>query len=71
MKVTFDLWDKGRIIGQKPPLKPKEIWSIRIRLQITERLRDLALFNLALDSKLRGCDLVTYSSNEARLGVAM
>ena len=44
--------------GQKPPLKPKEIWTIRIRLQIANRARDLALFNLAIDSKLRGCDLV-------------
>jgi hypothetical protein len=50
-------WNKGRLLGQKPPLKPKEIWSIRIRLQLAARTRDLALFNLALDSKLRGCDL--------------
>ncbi len=49
---------KGRLIGQKPPLKPKEVWSIRIRLQIQGKLRDLALFNLAIDSKLRSCDLV-------------
>jgi integrase len=47
---------KGRLIGQKPPLKPKEVWAIRIRLQ--EKQRDLALFNLAIDSKLRSCDLV-------------
>jgi hypothetical protein len=46
-------WNKGRLIGQKPPLKPKEIWSIRIRLHLAGNLRDLALFNLALDSKLR------------------
>jgi integrase len=52
-------WNKGKLVGQKPPLKPKEIWSIRIRLQMGERRRDLALFNLALDSKLRACDLVT------------
>ena len=50
-------WNKGRLIGQKLPLKLKEIWAIRIRLQLAERLRDLALFNLAIDSKLRGCDL--------------
>jgi hypothetical protein len=43
--------------GQKPPLKVKEIWAIRIRLQLKERIRDLAMFNLAIDSKLRGCDL--------------
>jgi len=49
---------KGKLIGQKPPLKPNEVWSIRARLQIEERIRDLALFNLAIDSKLRSCDLV-------------
>lgn len=51
-------WNKGKLIGQKPPLKLKEIWTLRIRLQIGCRIRDLALFNLAIDSKLRGCDLV-------------
>ncbi len=51
-------WNKGKLRGQKPPFKRKEIWAIRIRLQILDRTRDLALFNLALDSKLRGCDLV-------------
>jgi integrase len=51
-------WNKGRIIGPKPPLKLKEIWAIRIRLQLVRHTRDLALFNLAIDSKLRGCDLV-------------
>lgn len=51
-------WNKGKLIGQKPPFKLKEIWAIRIRLQLANRLRDLALFNLAVDSKLRGCDLV-------------
>jgi integrase len=50
-------WNKGKLIGQKKPLKLKEIWAIRIRLQTAERHRDLALFNLAIDSKLRGCDL--------------
>jgi hypothetical protein len=49
-------WNKGRLLGQKPPLKPKEIWSLRIRLQLAGKTRDLALFNLAIDSKLRGCD---------------
>lgn len=52
------LWNKGKLVGQKPPLKLKEIWAIRIRLQISPRFRDLALFNLAIDSKLRSCDLV-------------
>jgi integrase len=51
-------WNKGKLVGQKPPLKLKEIWSIRVRLQIGNRKRDLALFNLAIDSKLRSCDLL-------------
>jgi hypothetical protein len=51
-------WNSGRLIGQRPPLRLKEIWAIRIRLQLAKRARDLALFNLAIDSKLRGCDLV-------------
>ena len=51
-------WNRGKLIGPKPPLKAKEIWSIRVRLQVAHRTRDLALFNLALDSKLRACDLV-------------
>jgi hypothetical protein len=46
-------WNKGKLLGQKPPLKLKEIWAIRIRLQLTHRARELALFNLAIDSKLR------------------
>jgi hypothetical protein len=51
-------WNKGKLLGQKPPLKLKEIWAVRIRLQLTHRSRELALFNLAIDSKLRGCGLV-------------
>jgi integrase len=51
-------WNKGKIIGAKPPLRPKHVWSIRTKLQVEGRTRDLALFNLAIDSKLRGCDLV-------------
>lgn len=51
-------WNRGRLFGQKPPLKPREIWAIRVRLQLGSRSRDLALFNLAIDRKLRGCDLV-------------
>ena len=51
-------WNKGRIVGQKRPLKPKHVWAIRVRLEIAEAHRDLALFNTAIDSKLRGCDLV-------------
>ncbi len=52
-------WNKGRIVGQKRPLLPKHVWAIRVRLEIADNHRDLALFNLAIDSKLRGCDLVT------------
>jgi hypothetical protein len=51
-------WNKGKLIGQKPPLTLKQAWAIRMRLQMDQRVRDLALFNLAIDSKLRGCDLV-------------
>ena len=51
-------WNKGKLVGQKPPLKPKGIWAIRIYLQNAHQVRDLAMFNLAIDSKLRGCDLV-------------
>jgi integrase len=51
-------WNKGKLIGQKPPLKLREIWAIRIRLQLKKETRELAIFNLAIDSKLRSCDLV-------------
>lgn len=51
-------WNKGKLVGQKLPLKLKEIWAIRVRLQLADKKRDLALFNLAIDSKLRGSDLV-------------
>ena len=51
-------WNKGIIMGQKPPLKRSEVWAIRVRLQLAGQTRDLALFNLAIDSKLRACDLV-------------
>jgi hypothetical protein len=51
-------WNKGKLIGAKPPLRPKHVWSIRTRLLIEGRTRDLAMFNLAIDSKLRGCDVV-------------
>ena len=58
-------WNKGKLLGQKPPLKLKEIWAIRIRLQLDHRARELALFNLAIDSKLRGCDLVGLRVHDA------
>jgi site-specific recombinase XerC len=51
-------WNKGKLIGQKAPLRLKDFWAIRIRPQLSQRTRELALFNLAIDSKLRGCDLV-------------
>lgn len=51
-------WNKGRIIGQKRPLLPKQVWAIRARLELAGNIRDLVLFNVAIDSKLRGCDLV-------------
>jgi hypothetical protein len=51
-------WNKGKLVGPKPPLKPKHVWSIRTTLQLEGRMRDLAMFNLAIDSKLRGCDVV-------------
>src|SRR5260221_13409607 len=51
-------WNKGKLIGAKPPLRPKHVWSIRTKLQVADRKRDLAMFNLAIDSKLRGCDVV-------------
>ncbi len=61
----------GRPTGQKPPLQPKEVWAIRVRLQIARRGRDLAFFNLAIDSKLRGCDLVHLKvSDIAQMGQA-
>jgi integrase len=51
-------WNKGKLTGAKPPLRPKHVWAIRTKLQIDHQVRDLALFNLAIDSKLRGCDVV-------------
>jgi hypothetical protein len=60
-------WNRGHVVGQKPPLKPREGWSIRTRLQVSGAERDLALFNLAIDSKLRGCDLVTITVGDVAL----
>lgn len=59
IRLRRSAWNRGRIIGQKRPLLPKQVWAIRVRLEIAGKVRDLALFNLAIDSKLRGCDLVT------------
>ncbi len=58
IRPTRLAWNKGRIIGQRRPLQPKHVWSIRVRLEMAGDTRDLALFNMAVDSKLRGCDLV-------------
>src|SRR5246127_84315 len=52
-------WNKGKLIGAKPPLRPKHVWSIRTRLMVEGRTRYLTMFNLAIDSKLRGCDVVS------------
>lgn len=51
-------WNNGKLVGQKTPLRLKDIWAIRVRLQLAHRARDLALFDLVIDSKLRACDLV-------------
>ena len=64
----FTPWNKGRLVGPKPPLKLKEIWAIRIRLQLAKSIRDLALFNLGLDSKLRACDLVSLRVADITVG---
>jgi site-specific recombinase XerC len=61
-------WNKGLLVGQKKPLQPKHVWSIRVRLEIARMWRDLALFNLAIDSKLRACDLVKLRVDEVCLG---
>ncbi len=57
-------WNKGKLTGPKPPLRPGHVWLIRAKLQLERRTRDLALFNLAIDSKLRGCDLVALCVDE-------
>jgi integrase len=65
-------WNKGKLVGPKPPLRPGHVWSIRAKLQINGRVRDLALFNLAIDSKLRGCDVVAVRVDDvAPAGYAM
>ena len=57
-------WNKGKMIGAKPPLQTRHVWSIRTKLQMDSKKRDLALFNLAIDSKLRGCDVVRLKVEE-------
>jgi integrase len=61
-------WNKGKLTGAKPPLRPKHVWPIRTKLQIEGRLRDLAMFNLAIDSKLRGCDVVAIKVEDVAAG---
>jgi integrase len=61
-------WNKGKLTGVKPPLRPKHVWSIRTKLQIEGRVRDLAMFNLAIDSKLRGCDVVAIKVEDVAAG---
>ena len=53
-----DPWNKGKLTGAKPPLRPKHVWSIRTKLRLEGRIRDLAMFNLAIDRKFSGCDVV-------------
>jgi len=62
-------WNKGKLVGQKAPLKLKDIWAIRVRLELGDRRRELALFNLAIDSKLRGCDLVRLRVRDVAQGL--
>lgn len=66
--MTVSPWNKSRIIGQKRPLQIPHIWGIRIRLELEGKVRDLALFNMALDSKLRGCDLVKLKVSDVAYG---
>src|SRR5476649_2286865 len=61
-------WNKGKLTGAKPPLRPKHVWSIPTKLQIAGRVRDLAMFNLAIDSKLRGCDVVAIRVKDVAAG---
>ncbi len=66
--MTVSPWNKSRLIGQKRPLQISHIWGIRIRLELEGKVRDLALFNMALDSKLRGCDLVKLKVSDVAYG---
>lgn len=66
--VRREPWNKGKIVGQKAPFKPKDIWALRVRFQMENRIRELALFNLGIDSKLRGCDLVSLKVRDVSHG---
>jgi integrase len=62
--VQHEPWNRGKLIGAKPPLQARHVWAIRTHLQLAGRVRDLALFNLAIDSKLRGCDVVRLKAGD-------
>lgn len=66
--LQFTPWNKGKLIRQEALLKPQEVWAIRVRLELAGNKRDLALFNLAIDSKLRGCDLLALKVGDVRTG---
>lgn len=66
--VRREPWNKGKIVGQKAPFKPKDIWALRVRFQMENRIRELALLNLGIDSKLRGCDLVSLKVRDVSHG---
>ncbi|MGB5281990.1 MAG: tyrosine-type recombinase/integrase [Arenicellales bacterium] len=67
-KSSSTAWNKGLLVGQKSPLKLRKIWGIRVRLQLANKERDLALFNMAIDSKLRGCNLVRLRVSDVTQG---
>jgi integrase len=61
-------WNKGKLVGQKAPFKPKDLWAMRARMEQEPRTRELALFNLSIDGKLRGCDLVALKLRDIQHG---
>ena len=69
--LSREPWNKGKIVGQKAPFKVEDIWALRVRLQMENRVRELALFNLRIDSKLRGCDLVSLKVRDVCHGDAV
>ena len=64
-------WNKGKIVGAKPPLRPEHVWWIRMKLQVEGRIRDLALFNVAIDSKLHSCDVAARKSSMTSCGATL
>ena len=71
MTARHQPWNKGKLVGQKAPFKLKDIWALRVRLQLAHRCRELAIFNLAIDSKLRACDLVKLRVSDVCHGQAV